>query len=68
MRIVDGLKIGFVHSEEYFESFATPSMGSTARTTGADVVFLLAPNKTEEDLTDDDIRDILSSITTRDET
>lgn len=56
MREVDGVKIAFVASEPYFASLYTPSMYSTARSTGADLVMLLAPGKTGDDLTDDDLR------------
>lgn len=61
MREVDGLKIAFVGAESYFASLYTPSMYSTARDTGADVVLLLAEGKTEADVTDEDIRSILSA-------
>ena len=60
MREVDGLKVGFVTSEVYFEGFHTPSMGSTARATGADVVFLLAPGKTGDDISDEMVREMLA--------
>ncbi|GAB2620282.1 hypothetical protein [Novilysobacter erysipheiresistens] len=59
MREIDGLKIAFVGSDSYFESLTTPSMVSTARRTGADVTMLLAPGKTEDDLSDDDLRAII---------
>lgn len=60
MREVDGLKIAFVSSESYFEGFHTPSMGSTQKATGADMVLLLSPGKAESDITDDMIRALLS--------
>lgn len=60
MRFVDGLKVAFVSSEVYFQGLHTPSMYSTAKKEGADVVFLLAPGKTEDDLTDEAIRDALA--------
>lgn len=58
MRVVDGKKVSFVTSESYFESIWSPSMYSTAKETGADVVFLLAPGKTGDDLSDDEIRTV----------
>ncbi|HZF98299.1 MAG TPA: hypothetical protein VEY92_08665 [Pseudoxanthomonas sp.] len=60
MREVDGLKIAFVSSESYFEGFHTPSMVSTQKATGADMVLLLSPGKVESDITDDMIRALLS--------
>lgn len=60
MREVDGLNVAFVSSESYFDGFHTPSLISTSRATGADLVILLAPGKTEEDITDDDIRALLT--------
>lgn len=62
MRELDGMKIAFVSSESYFESMFTPSMYSTAKETKADMVLLLAPGKTEADITDDDIRKMLTAI------
>jgi hypothetical protein len=62
MREVDGMKVAFVQSESYFAGFHTPSMHSTSKATGADVVFLLAPGKSESDLSDDDIRGLFASI------
>lgn len=60
MREVDGKKIAFVTHDVYFAGAYTPSMYSTARDTGADVVLLLGPNKTGDDLTDDEIRELLA--------
>lgn len=60
MREVDGIKIAFVTTESYFEGFHTDGMWRTAKKTGADVVILLAPEKVESDLTDDQIRDCLN--------
>lgn len=65
MREVDGIKVAFVGEESYFESLLTPSMYSTARDTGADVVILLASGKQESDLADDDIRVALETIAYR---
>lgn len=62
MREVDGLRVAFVEHDSYFESFTTPSMGSTARATGAQAVFLLGPGKTAADVTDDDIRAALGAL------
>jgi hypothetical protein len=59
-REVDGLKIAFVHSESYFSGMLTPSMYSTHKATGADVVILLAEGKTYADVSDDAVREILS--------
>lgn len=67
MREVDGLKIAFVTSESYFEGFDTPSMGSTAKATGADIVILLAEGKTEADVTDEDVRDVLKAAMSAEE-
>jgi hypothetical protein len=63
MREVDGKKVAFVSSESYFESFTTPSMHSTAKETGADIVLLLAEGKTESDISDDEIRALLQGAT-----
>jgi len=60
MRKVDGLKVGFVTSEVYFEGLHTPSMHSTANRTGADAVFLLAPGKTGDDVSDEMVREMLA--------
>ena len=61
MREVDGMKVAFVTHDVYFAGLATPSMYSTAKATGADIVFLLAAGKTEADLSDDDIRTALKA-------
>lgn len=61
MREVDGMKIAFVSSESYFQGFHTPSMHSTAKATGANMVILLAPGVNEESLTDDQIRSLLGA-------
>lgn len=61
LREVDGMKIGFVQSESYFEGLHTPSMYSTSKATGANMVILLAPGKTEADVSDDDIRELLGA-------
>lgn len=61
MRVVDGMKIAFVDSESYFQGMHTASMVSTARDTGADVVLLLAPGKTGDDVPDDEIRKVLTA-------
>jgi hypothetical protein len=60
MREVDGIKVAFVSSESYFEGFHTPSMYSTQKETGADMVLLLAEGKTPDDVTDDEIRELLA--------
>lgn len=62
MREVDGVKVGFVTSEVYFDGFHTPSMHSTAKQTGADVVFLLAPGKSSEDVSDECVREMLALV------
>jgi len=62
MRIVDGFKVAFVEAETYFEGLHTPSMVSTARATGADVVFLLGDSVTEADITDEQIRFFLGAV------
>lgn len=59
MRTANGLKVAFVSSENYFQGLHTPSMVSTAKETGADVVLLLAEGKTEADLPDDEIAELL---------
>ena len=61
MREVDGKKVAFVNSEDYFASLYTSSMHSTAKETGADVVFLLAEGITEADVTDAEVRDWLTA-------
>lgn len=60
MREVDGMKVAFVQSESYFSGLHTPSMYSTSKATGADIVVLLATGKTESDITDDDIRGLIA--------
>lgn len=60
MREVDGIKVAFVSSESYFEGFHTPSMYSTQKETGADMVLLLAEGKTPDDVSDDAIRELLA--------
>ena len=67
MREVDGIKVAFVQSESYFEGLHTPSMYSTSKTTGADMVLLLAPGKAESDLSDDDIRGLLAALMSAEE-
>lgn len=62
VREVDGIRVAFVASKGYFASLATQSMVSTARDTGADLVLLLAPGKTEADLSDDEIRALLELV------
>ena len=59
LREVDGLKVAFVRHEDYFDSLMSPSMGSVRRDPGADVVMLLGPGKTGDDLSDDYIRGVL---------
>jgi hypothetical protein len=59
MREVDGKKVAFVEHASYFAGFGTPSMHSTSKETGAEMVILLAPGKTEADVSDDDIRNLL---------
>lgn len=59
MREVDGLKIDFVTHDAYFESIASPSMFNIAKETGADVVLLLGPGKTEKTISDEYIRALL---------
>ena len=59
MRTVNGMKVAFVSSESYFQGMHTPSMCSTAKDTGADIVLLLAEGKTEADLSDDESAEIL---------
>lgn len=61
MREVDGIKVAFVSSESYFQGFHTPSMHSTAKATGADMVILLAPGVEPESMTDDQIRLLLGN-------
>jgi hypothetical protein len=61
MREVDGKKVAFVDWETYTSSMFSPSMYSTARDTGADIVFLLAPGATEANLSDDEIRGLLQA-------
>lgn len=60
MREIDGLKIDFVAHDAYFESLASLSMFNTAKETGADVVLLLGPGKTEKSISDEYIRELLS--------
>lgn len=67
MRVIDGLKIAFVSSESYFKGLHTPSMYSTSRETGANVVLLLAPGVTEDSLTDERIREMLGAVLDKDE-
>jgi hypothetical protein len=63
VKLVDGIRVEFVTSENYFSCIiGTPSMSRTARLTGADIVLLLAPGKTEADLSDDDIRAVLQKV------
>lgn len=62
LREVDGMKVAFVEWGLYTQSMFTPSMVSTARATGADVTFLLAPDLKAEDVTDDEIRNLLKSV------
>jgi hypothetical protein len=62
VRVVDGIKVGFCEHESYFSSFTTPSMHSTHRETGAEVVLLLAPGVKPEDLTDEQIRKTISAM------
>ena len=59
MRTVNGLKVAFVSSESYFQGLHTPSMASTAKETGADVVMLVAEGKTEDDLSDEEIAEFI---------
>ena len=59
MRTVDGIKVAFVEHDVYFKSLYTPSMYSTARDEEADVCMLLAPGKTEADITDEEVRALL---------
>ncbi|KAF1706243.1 hypothetical protein [Pseudoxanthomonas sacheonensis] len=61
MRTVDGYTVAFVDSESYFQGFHTPSMVSTSRETGADIVLLLAPGKSGDDVPDDEIRKVISA-------
>lgn len=56
VREVDGIKVSFCEHATYFESFVSPSMHSTAKATGADLVFLLAEGVKADELTDDEIR------------
>lgn len=58
LREVDGWKIAFADNDDYFRSLGTPSMTSIARGTGADMVILLAPGKTGDDISDDEIREL----------
>lgn len=62
MREVDGVKVAFVAWDLYMEGLHTPSMYSTTRDTGAQAVFLLAPDVREEDVTDDAIREMLAAV------
>ncbi len=62
LRIVDGTKIAFVGTESYFKGFHTASMASTAKENEADMVLLLAEGSTEADITDNDIRALLTNL------
>ena len=62
MRTVNGVKVAFIESAAYFATFGKPSMRSVAKETGADIVLLLADGKTEADVTDEEIRDVLNGI------
>lgn len=66
-RVVDGIKVAFVDSETYFASLFTPSMVSTARETGAEVVLLLAPGVSPDAMTDEEIRALLALMTSNKE-
>lgn len=61
MRDIDGVKVAFVSHEVYFESLMSPSMVSTHRATGADIVLMLAPGKTRDDVSDDSLRELIAS-------
>lgn len=60
LREVDGVKVAFVEHEVYFAGLLTPSMHSTAKATGADMVFLLAPGVKAENVPDEDIREMIN--------
>lgn len=62
MREVDGIKVEFVTSEVYFEGLHTPSMISTARATGADVIFLLGTGKVGDDISDETVREMFALV------
>lgn len=61
LREVDGIKVAFVSSESYFQGFHTPSMHSTAKSTGANMVILLAPGVDSDSVTDEQIRSMLGA-------
>ena len=61
-KMLCGLKIGFVLEEDYFKGFHTPSMYSTAKATGADMVVIVAKGKTPDDITEDDITALLAAM------
>lgn len=62
MREVDGIKVAFADHDAYFSGFSSPSMGQIAKETGADVVLLLAPGKTSDDLSDEEISALLQAM------
>lgn len=62
VRVVNGLKVAFVEEGEYFKSFSTPSMYSTARKTGADVVVMLSEGVTAESLTDEELFSLFTEV------
>lgn len=64
MREIDGLKVAFIEHDDYFAGFHTDSMHRRQRKTGADIVLLLAEGKSESDVTDEEIRALLSEIAT----
>lgn len=68
MREVDGTKVAFIDHDVYFGSIYTSSMVSTQMNTGADVVLLLAPGKTEQNVTDDEIREVFKALATKNDT
>lgn len=65
MREIDGLKVAFVEGDSYFAGFHTPSMYTTAKKNGADVVFLIAEGKTEAGISDDEIRALVEDVAVR---
>lgn len=62
VREVEGMKIALLPSAEYFKNFATASMYSTWKETGADVVALLGTDVRPEDVSDDQLRDFLATM------
>lgn len=62
MRELDGLKVAFCEHESYFSGFTTPSMYSTSKATGADIVFLLGPGVKPEEVSDEELLRALGAM------